>query len=45
MSTVGGPRRACAFASELEAWRPSLRFTIVLAVISGAKAYRKVPQA
>jgi AAA domain/Protein of unknown function (DUF4011) len=40
-SLVGGPRRARAFARELDDWRAQLPFVVELSVIDGAKAYRR----
>jgi hypothetical protein len=44
-SMVGGPRRARAFARDLDDWRASLPFEIEVSVVGGAKAYRKVSRA
>ena len=44
-SMVGGPRRARAFARELDDWRAGLPFEIEVSVVGGAKAYRKVSRA
>ena len=41
----GGPRRARAFARELDDWRAGLPFEIEVSVVGGAKAYRKVSRA
>ena len=44
MSMVGGPRRARAFARQLDAWRSDLPFLVEASIVEGARTYRKMPR-